>query len=294
MFCNKNMKKIIKVFRIFLLSVIPFLTFNVVQESLAATGDIIATDLLETASVGPYGTRTIQSTGCAPSGTGQCIMMDCVTGVCTGNDLWSIDIPDSPEITIVWDEKYSVWPLADANCKSIRPYTGVSTYMAALITAYFNESIYISNWDSAEIQPTTAISDMWETPPHTDGCTTSDYITYICAQGVGSGKLKMSLSSPMGTEWNKMRYWIKMPTNYSSGDGEIKLWKNEILQFHLYNIDMSDAGLESPVTTHINFAPVDESTTPHEHWYDEITVYEGLVEPIDLNPPSLPIGLSVL
>lgn len=244
------------------------------------TYEILVEDLHENASVEDYQTRNIVTEGCAPWGTGECIMMNCSDGDCSGTNGWTLQIPDGEgkEITIEWGERYNVWPLewSLGGCKSIRPYHGSGSghYMAAFITYHGGNSMYMSSWENATLNITDEITDVvvnddpwdegWCEPQNPDG-------TFDC-----NGRLKYSWEG-MGTDWRKMRMWIKMPQDFTTGDGEIKLWVDGQLHFHLHEIYMDPEGV--PETTRVLFAPVDETATPHEHWYDEITIYKGYVPP---------------
>lgn len=261
--------------------------------SFAATGDILKTDLHATSAAGASGTRTVQTSGCAPGGTGVCIKMDCTTGLCTGNDAWILDIPDTREVTIVWWERYDTWPLANGNCKSIRPYNGDSStdYIAAYISAYFSTGNYMSTFERAIVTPSpiTTITNTTNPGNWDPSCTDLGNGKYDCGN---YGRMKFSWSTNggasqgMGTNWRKMRMHIKMPLTYTSGDGEITMWVDDKLIFTAVNVDMKPSG--SAYTTRVMFAPVDESTTPHGHWYDEITIYEGYVSPDNKTPGVTP------
>lgn len=263
-------------------------------KSHAATGDILAADLHDTSSVSSLRTRTIQTQGCAPGGTGACVKMNCANGTCSGSDAWDLGIPPTKEITIVWWERYSVWPLNApgatqiANCKSIRPYHGSTSstisqnYTAALITAYEesvgNNAIYMSAWDgNAKLIPSKYVTKV---DTSSDACTqiNSDG-TYGCPQGRMLFKWSTDggITDGMGTQWRKMRMHILMPDSFTSANGVVNLWIDDKLIYTMTNLDMKDTGV--PQTTSVRFAPVDETPVPHEHWYDEITIYEGYVPP---------------
>lgn len=224
----------------------------------------------------------VTSTGCAPGGTGQCVKMDCADGNCS--DPWTLDIPDAPEVTISWMERYDVWPLewTRGGCKSIRAYNGPSGshYLAALMTYHesrANNGIYMSAWEGpARFVPTEHVtrvndSDAYCPIDHGDG--THGCNVRLAFEWTTDGGATMG----MGTSWRRMRMYIGMPTTYDSADGEVRLWIDGELIFTLRDIDMQDEGVQE--TTRVRFAPVDESGTPHGHWYDEITIYEGLVPP---------------
>lgn len=253
--------------------------------SYSATGDTLATSLITT-DPGSSGTRVVVTgTGCYGN-TGTCVKMDCTTGNCSGGDLWTVDIADTAEVTIDWYERYSVWPLTWSNggCKSIRPYHGGGSndYMAAFISYHsdhnYQNGFYLSTWTSATVTFTdfvTSYNNYDCTGTGTGGaksvtCTTRVGFAWTTDGGTTAG---------MGTAWRHMREYIKMPASYSSNDGEWKIWVDGNLIASASSINMVDTG--GLTTTHVNFAPVDESSTAHEHWYDNITIYEGYVPPGD-------------
>ncbi|MDZ7833632.1 MAG: hypothetical protein U5L07_17945 [Desulfobacterales bacterium] len=263
----------------------------------AAPGDVIVEDLHDSASIGSKDTRNVvwDASECA-DGVAPCVMMDCADGDCSGTDGWRLNIPDGKgsEITIVWWERYDTWPLewSVGGCKSIRPYNGSSSdeYLAALISFHGGDYMYLSTWEEATVEFNPDVVTEVRTNTYSY-CTENPDGSYDCPHGRIGWQWE-----GMGTEWRKMRQWIKMPTSYSSGDGEIKLWVDGKLHYHVYDKDMWDRGgleIES-----VAFAPVDESATPHGHWYDEITIYEGYVPPDDeptdnLEPLEAPTELEL-
>lgn len=259
----------------------------------AAPGDVLVEDLHDSASVEDYGTRNIvwDAAQCA-DGVAPCIKMDCADGNCSGTHGWRLNLPGdgASEITMVWHERYSVWPLewSVGGCKSMRPYNGSGSqeYIFGLISFYNGNRMYINKGDSTWIDfnpdVVTTFGDRTGhcTPPEGE----TDFYCDSASSWIWEG---------MGTSWRKMRIWIKMPTDYTSADGEAKFWVDGNLHWHFYDLDMYDKGTTNIIN--VLFAPVDESATPHEHWYDEITIYEGYVPPDDssvessepLEPPDL-------
>lgn len=257
----------------------------------AATGDIIATDLLDTASTTTLRSRNVVSEGCYPGGTGECVKMDCADGNCFGTDGWVLDIPDTKEITISWYERYNVWPLqwSLGGAKSIRPYHGPdsSDYMAGLMTYHsahgYSGGLYLSTFQSAKLN----MNYPYATSYNDYNCTSVGSYSADCSTRMGvEWSPDGGTTDGMGTAWRKMRMHILMPTSYTSGDGQVTMWVDDNLIFTLDNIDMHERG--GLTTTRISFAPVDETATPHEHWYDEIIVYEGYVPPRIAGIPTRP------
>lgn len=265
----------------------------------AATGDILVTDL-QTSGPTASGSREIVTgvaNGCY-SDTGVCVKMNCSSGNCSGGDSWGINPADNQEITIVWYEKYDVWPLtwSSGGCKSIRPYNGPNStdYLGALISFYGSNDLYGTiayGSTAATLVPTEAVGTVAINA--TDFCTNNGDGSYDCPHnrwkfyGWNVGGV-----DGMGTNWREMRTYIKVPSTIGSTDGVTTLWIDDQ---EIYTVTDFNRTLGGPAVTTITFAPVDESATPHGHWYDDITVYEGYVPPggPDIVAPANPSGLAV-
>ena len=273
-----------------LAAIISLTSFCFVLQVRGATGDILGTSLI-TNNPGNYGTRTIVTEGCI---SGECVMMDCATGICTGNDAWGLDIIDSREVTVEWYERYNIWPMTWTlgGNKSIRPFwgPGSSDYMHGLISFYGGNEMYTSALDTGIVTPGENV-EIWTTPPHSDSCADLGNGTYDCDV---PNHVKLTWEG-MGTNWRKMKMYIKLPSSNSATDGENKLWIDDELIYSIIDVSRSTLGSD-PKVTRFTFAPVDECQEAHEHWYDEITVYEGYVPPggADTVAPANPSGLSVI
>lgn len=255
------------------------LWFMLVGPAFAASGDIILTDLHETTSLPEKTKRHIVSFGGAPGGSGVAAVVNATDGDATVT--WSYGMPASlKEVTVVWWERYSVWPLTWSlgGCKSIRQYNGPDSqdYFGAFISYWGDNSMYVSPWNNATVFFNTDVVTSVKEHKYTD-----DGMPELISNSTYFSPARMAWAwEGMGTSWRKMRYWIKMPTNLASADAEQKLWIDNQLHFHLYNATLKNSsGRSVPYITSITMAPVDESATPHEHWYDEITIYEGYVPP---------------
>ena len=188
-------------------------------------------------------------------------------------------------VTIVYYEKFSVWPLASGNVKSIRQYYGGSAdYLAAIVSAHFNTRWYQSAWDDATLITTDKVDFVVVNVDRSSVyCDDLGDNIYSCPHG----RLRLDWSPGFGTEWRKIRMYVDMPTTDSSADGEMKIWIDEELLYTLTDIDKKDGG--NCYTTTLRFAPSDEAATTYNHSYDEIVVYEGYVPPSgdpDTTPPS--------
>jgi len=263
------------------LIVIAFFVFLLSVSAHAAPGDVIITDLHDAAAASNVeGKRSIVTYGGAPGGTGVAVVLHAPTGNVSAP--WTLAIPNggAKEITIVWWERFDVWPIAwsSGGIKSIRPYhgNGSGDYFGTLISFHGGNSMYSSSWRGGVVDFNTldVVTDIVVHKYTDDG-----YPTLISGNTYETvNKIKWSWEG-MGTEWRKMRQWIKMPTNLATADAEAKLWIDNKLHYHLYNATVKDTGTSVDKITRVAFAPVDESATPHEHWYDEITIYEGYVPP---------------
>ncbi len=256
--------------------------------SYAATGDIIGTSLINDAP-STYGTRQVvtgTSNGCY-SNTGSCAKLNVVSGV-SSSDFWVMDIADRREVTVVWYERYSAWPLEwwEGGCKSIRPFWGGGDqdYMFGLISYYGGNEMYTSAMDTGIVTPGSGV-EIWTTPPHSDSCTDLGDGTYDCNT---PNHIKFTWEG-MGTNWRKMRYYIKLPSSNTASDGENKLWVDEQLIYSVNGVSRSTLGSDPRVVS-FRIAPVDQSYVSHEHWYDDVIAYEGYLPPSSISNASASIS----
>jgi hypothetical protein len=127
------------------------------------------------------------------------------------------DVPARNEVTIVYREKYSQWPVgSNANIKSLRPFIGPGSgdYMCTMITAYFNTSLASSVWADADLYPSNLVTSVpmergWCYSRNADG-------SYKCDGGpneAGGAHLHWSTdggtTSGNGAQWRKWRVHIK-------------------------------------------------------------------------------------
>ncbi len=196
----------------------------------------------------------------------------------------------SNPITIVYHEKFSTWPLAGANVKSIRPFIKYgeenSKYFATAISAHQDEGWYSSYWENGTLLPTRKVT--WIGTPQTldgskDYCFPNSDGTYKCPNRLavnwrpGFGDLK----------WHKIRLFINVPSTPESTDGEIKVWIDEQLLYTLKEVKREPG--TKPFVEAVSWYPSDEADTPvYYHYYDDITVYEGYVPPEKSPGPAKP------
>ncbi len=194
-------------------------------------------------------------------------------------------------ITVVYYEKFDKWPIAGANIKGIRPFydNDATLYFSTSICAHFDTAWYSSYWQSATLTPTSKINWLQEDSNY---CTKNGNGTYNCPN-----RLRFTWTPGFGTEWRKVRMYIKVPSSDSAYDGETKLWIDEQLVYTLSNIKKDPGGTNR--ITSIRFFPSDEANTSYGHYYDDITVYAGYVPPdgsssgSDTTAPATPVGLKV-
>ncbi len=197
-----------------------------------------------------------------------CLKMDVSTNIDAG---FSTYVGANP-VTIVYYEKFDKYPIAGGNIKGVRPYYGPESgdYMAATMTAHFDDKFYLSSWREAKViigENVTAI--------HQDEnyCSNIAPSTYRC----DNGRVRVNWNPGFGTEWTKVRLYIKLPSSPEINDGEIKVWLNEELTLTITEVlGKPDVGQN---TTSILFAPSDAAEEAYEHFYDDITIYRGHVPP---------------
>ncbi len=254
--------------------------------SYAATGDTLATSLITT-DPGSQGKRVVVTgTGCYGD-TGTCVKMDCSNGMCSADDLWTVDFTDKQAVTIDWYERYNVWPITwlYGGNKSIRPYNGGGSndYWGALISFHsdhgYQNGFRMSAYGTATVDLTSYVTSYNDNECSGDG--TGGAKTVTCSTGLGlAWSTDGGTTAGMGTAWRHMREYVKAPTAGQS-DGEVTLWVDGNLIFSVTGANLFNLNSGGATITHVNFAPVDESSTAHEHWYDNITIYEGYVPPGD-------------
>jgi hypothetical protein len=272
---------------------------------LAATGD----ELLNCSFDGPGSTPVQVWTNCGGSSTVGPLGLTSGTIVTGGHDggkaikfyypntggelfdpFWS-PVLNKREITVVYWEKYDVAPTVSDlwNVKSSRAYTSASTYMAGMI----------SRSDGGDWQQTAPGSS--NTLTVTDAVTSVANWSGYCNNVSGDvwncpeGRIKVSWAPGTGTSWHKIRYYLKAPSSSSATDGITMLWIDENLIYSETNI--KGAPQANPYITGVSFHPSDDfyqgtngTRVPFNHFYDNVTIYEGYVPPqntVSVVPPQL-------
>ncbi len=196
---------------------------------------------------------------------------------------------NSDPVTIVYWERFDKYPIADANIKGVRPYYGPNggDYMAATMSQHFNDKFYISTWREAKVFTGANVTAIQKDENY---CENIGVDTYRC----DNGRVRINWEPGFKTNWTKVRLYINLPSSPETNDGEIKAWLNEELTLTVTEIlGKADIGQN---TTSILFAPSDAASESYNHFYDEVTIYQGYVppEPVGENePPTISINNSI-
>lgn len=256
------------------------------NQSFGATGDTLYqncdTGGCSGALVDTHWVRTVETSGCH---SGECLKLvglqnESLYGA--GNtSINTSGIAGKNEITVVYYTKFSepMGNITAANFKSIRPYVGGGNYYMATITGWNtggNEDFYIS-LNYGTVQPSSIftirgprwVGDTAYAVSNGDG-------TWNLPEGRLAGSFNQGGYDGFGTQWTKVRQWIKLPSSTSGTDGESKLWVNDELAFHLYNSHMTAT---QATFSEFTFYPSSEATETFEQWMDDMVVYEGYVPP---------------
>lgn len=258
-----------------------FLLFLLPTMGFAADGDVIVSDLHDTSSINdksePEGdNRTIiwDDEQCA-DGVAPCVRNESADGDISSSLGWTYSGINQQEITIVWHEKitnYGSLEWSQGGIKSIRVFNGPNSgdyIQGSWIIWHGGTNHLMSLWDAATVEFNPDVITSYDTnrcEPNEDGSCTSIDNGIRWDWNVGSG-------------WHEYRMWIKAPSTQSSGDGALKLWVDDVLHIDMYDVDRDRNNEGDETIDRVVFGPVDESATPHEHWYDGITIYEGYVPP---------------
>ncbi len=145
---------------------------------------------------------------------GKCLKMDISTNVDAG---FPVYVGANP-ITIVYWEKFDKYPIAGGNIKGVRPYYGTNggDYMASTITAHFDDKFYLSAWQEAKLITEENVVAVDESENY---CSNIGANTYQC----NNGRMRLNWTPGFGTEWTKVRLYIKLPSDQETNDGEIKV-----------------------------------------------------------------------
>jgi hypothetical protein len=238
--------------------------------------------------------RTIETSGCS---SGECLKLDadtngqgnCGTGETrygAGNtSIGTSSVSGYDEITVVYKVKFdqNARNINDGNIKGIRPLQGCDTcYTGTSIDVHFGRDHYSSSWDGATLEPNAGVVTFVNT--NVNYCVDNLDGTYDCPDG--RLQIKFTVDGKDGypaNTWREQRKWIKLPTSDTSADGEIKMWIDDTLVYHLYNIDQKDD--RDQTFSNFRWYPSSEACdNDFEHWMDEMIIYEGYVPPGDEIP----------
>lgn len=253
----------------------------------AAPGDILYQNCTSASTCTGAGSstgwvRTVETSGCQ---SGSCLKLVSSynsglgrhgatnTSINVGSAIDNYD-----EITVVSYVKFNknIGLINGGNIKWVRPYTGDSNdYFGAVMMPWYGRQFY-----SSHNKGTTTPESSFD--PYDESDTFVGDTRYMMNQGNGTwtapeGRIVGHISPDFGASWTKIRFWLKLPTTTSSADGEIKLWVNEVLQFH--TVDAQQGDNLHAYFTGLNFYPSSEAEEQFEHWVDEMIIYEGYVPP---------------
>lgn len=94
-------------------------------------------------------------------------------------------------------------------------------------------------------------------------------------------------------EWHHVEIWIKYDSPAGEGNGEMKVWIDEVLQVDKNNVIFTKT--EYPSYTRFSVPSnmtITDAPAPNYYFVDEVEIWDGLPDS-DTTPPSAPSGLSV-
>jgi len=228
---------------------------------------------------------TIETSG-APSGS-QYLKCSMVGGNSIAT-LFSFSHTSTSEITYVWREKWSTWPILGANAKTIRPFWGggQNDYIGAIIGAYcpgcttkdgnvYDRRFYISVWDDADIYYSSYAANQ-----SSSGACTGSSNPYECSGGHANVNWSTDGWATWGygaDTWHEMRLYLKLPTTSGASDGKIYMWADDHQLFTIDNASSSVAGGQT--LDYVTFSPSEAASEAYTHSYDAIIAYEGYIPP---------------
>jgi hypothetical protein len=281
----------------------------------AATGDVLANCNFESAGtttqvLNGCGFATLnQSTGSIASGEGW-NGSKCYKGYYPANtsDLdsarfWTA-IGNKKEITIVYYERFSIPTQSNYgwNFKGVRAKNGDADYMGGTVSQWSRDGgdswFLYGHLGSATLTTTSAVNRV---NTYAGYCTSTGGSTYSCGNQLA---VEFAPALQFGVSWRKVRFYLKAPTSVTARDGVAKLWIDETLVFTVTNIAGNSSML--PYFTYVDFRPSDDFFNGYPkpalyHYYDDITIYEGLVPPQGTysapsqpQAPAVPQGIRIL
>ena len=204
------------------------------------------------------------------------------------------------ELTIEYWEKFDV-PISVSgiwNVKSIRVYNGGSGYYMGGMMSRWTDG----QWQQGNFATGTLTTESGVSFVNTDAgyCTLINGNSYNCP----NGRASIKWTNETGTNWYKVRVYLKAPSSAAAADGVTKVWINDNL---IYTVNyISGTSSWSPYITGINFHPSDDffqgtslawqsQRVTFHHLYDDIKIYDGYVPPTssDVVSPSQPSELNV-
>lgn len=189
---------------------------------------------------------------------------------------------NKPEVTVVYWERFDVDPGASGiwNVKSSRAYSneaGGGDFIGGMMSLWTGEMFQQGNFGSGTLTVTSAVTDVANWSGY---CTLRSGSVWNCPNGRASVNWKPGF----GTAWHKVRIHYKAPSSVSAADGVTTFWMDDNLVYTLTNI----TGLSTwkPYISYMVFHPSDDffqgisgAKFTFNHFYDDITIYEGYVPP---------------
>ena len=199
---------------------------------------------------------------------------------------------DKTELTYTYWEKFDVDPKSSWvwNVKSSRAYLGSGGYMGGFVSAENNGNWMQTFWSPAILTTTTKVTHVVTDADQSGYCGVGSNGVYPC-----NTRLSLSWNPGFGTDWHKIRIYLKAPSSTTATDGKNMVWIDENLIYTLSNIPRYSTW--GAVFTNISFHPSDDFLSsggfPFHHLYDDITVYDGYVPPTS-SGSQIPTALSGL
>ena len=256
--------------------------------SFAGTGDILYQNCAPGGSCTGAGssngwTRTVVSSGCH---SGECLKLvgtvntnPSAVGYGAGNtSIASSSIAKKSEITVSYWIKLNKDSnsIKGGNFKDLRFYVGSTQYTASSLIPHFGRDFYMDR-TIGTIRPASWFTMITNTTNRDYPIDNGDG-TYYSWNGYIMGDIETGGPGGLGTTWQHVTKWIKLPTTSTAQNGACKVWIGNQLALDITNIKMKDSG-SLPYFTKFTLYPSSEATEPFEHWMDDVVISEGYVPP---------------
>lgn len=256
--------------------------------SFAATGDILYQNCAPGGKCTGAGsnngwTRTVVSSGCH---SGECLKLvgtvntnpNAIGYGAGSTSITGSGITNKSEITVSYWIKTNkdASSISGGNLKDLRFFVGSTQYTASSLVPHYGKDFYMDR-TIGTIRPASWFS-MVTSSDNKDYPIDNGNGTYYSWNGYIRGKIEAGGPSDIGTKWQQVTKWIKLPTSSGSQDGACKVWIGNQLALDISNFKMKDSG-SLPYFTKFTLYPSSEATEPFEHWMDDVVILEGYVPP---------------